>query len=51
MIFIILNEDVQSIQPAKYIDHLINELFPKYKVENMSKIKFITRKSVYSAFS
>jgi len=51
LIFIMLNESVDNVQPNKYIDYLVTEIFPKYKIENMSKSNINKRISFYSTFS
>jgi hypothetical protein len=50
LIFIMLNENVDNVHPNKYIDYLVTEIFPKYKIESMSKPKIISRISFYSTF-
>ena len=44
MIFILLNENYEHIQPNKYIEYLTTKIFPVYKVDSMSKIKYIIKK-------
>ena len=39
MIFILMNENFDHIQPNKYKEYLITEIFPKHKINSMSKIK------------
>jgi hypothetical protein len=39
IIYIIINEDFESVQPNKLIDNLINVVLAKIKVENLSKKK------------
>jgi hypothetical protein len=51
LIFIMLNENVDNVQPNKYIDYLVTEIFPKYKIESMSKPIFINRTSFYTTSS
>ena len=48
MIFIMLNENYEHVEPSKYFEYLITDLFPKYNIDSMSKISII--KKIFSLF-
>jgi len=33
-----LNENVDHVSPSKYVEYLINDLFPKYKIDTMKNL-------------